>query len=109
MVQHGAPSPTAAFFDAPGRPIFAGRFGNAENGSIDGPGLFVLDLGLFKDFKVGRRRSCASRSRPRTSPTTRTTANPAPNLTSPNYGRITSLPPGTLGSRVIVLGARFIF
>src|SRR6185436_1886785 len=40
-----------AFFNAAGRPIFAARFGNAEKGSIDGPGLYAIDLGLFKEFK----------------------------------------------------------
>ena len=41
-----------AFFDAAGRPIFAGRWGNAEKGGIAGPGLYAIDLGLFKDFKL---------------------------------------------------------
>jgi hypothetical protein len=36
-------------------------------------------------------------------------ANPVTDLSSPNYGKITSLAAGTLGSRVIVLGARFVF
>ena len=59
-----------------------------------GPGFFVLDLGLFKDFKLGPTPGCGSRPRPRTSPTTRTTGNPVTDLTSPNYGRITSLAAG---------------
>src|SRR6185295_940098 len=40
------------FFDASGRAIFIGRFGNAGKGIIDGPGLVTLDAGLFKDFTV---------------------------------------------------------
>jgi hypothetical protein len=100
---------TAAFFDAQGRPIFAGRFGNAENGSIDGPGLFTLDLGLFKDFKLGptaKLRVQVQASNVTNHPNYGT---PDTNLSSPNYGRITALQKGTLGSRVVVVGARVTF
>jgi hypothetical protein len=34
---------------------------------------------------------------------------PETNITSPNYGRITTLLPNTLGSRIVVLGARLTF
>jgi hypothetical protein len=100
---------TAAFFDAQGRPIFAGRFGTAQNGTIDGPGQFVLDLGLFKDFKLrgpARLRLQVQASNATNHPNY---AAPDTNLSSANYGRITRLAPGTLGSRVVVLGARLTF
>ena len=43
----------AAFRDAQGRSIFAGRFGNAEKGTILGPGAWNVDLAAFKDFRLG--------------------------------------------------------
>lgn len=98
-----------AFFNAAGQPIFAGRFGNAEKGSITGPGFYVLDLGLFKDFAFagsGRLRFQVQAQNVTNHPNL---GNPVTNLTSPNYGKITSLLPGTLGSRVVVAGARLSF
>jgi Carboxypeptidase regulatory-like domain/TonB dependent receptor len=99
----------AAFFDAQGRPIFAGRFGNAENGTIDGPGSFVLDFGLFKDFKIGETAKVRVQAQASNVTNHPNYANPVTDLSSPNYGRITGLATGTLGSRVVVLGARFVF
>jgi hypothetical protein len=99
----------AAFFDAQGRPIFAGRFGNAPNGSIDGPGIFVIDFGVFKDFKLGGSAKLRVQAQASNVTNHPNYANPVTDLTSPNYGRITALAPGTLGTRVVVLGARFVF
>jgi hypothetical protein len=99
----------AAFLNAQGRPIFAGRFGNAPNGSIDGPGYFVLDFGLFKDFRIGQNAKLRLQAQASNVTNHPNLANPVTDLTSPNYGRITSLAAGTLGSRVVVLGARFVF
>lgn len=99
----------AAFFDAQGRPIFAGRFGDAPNGSIDGPGSFVLDFGLFKDFKIGTSSKLRVQAQASNVTNHPNYANPVTDLSNPNYGRITSLASGTLGSRVVVLGARFVF
>jgi hypothetical protein len=99
----------AAFFDAFGRAIFAGRFGNAKKGSILGPGLFTIDLGLLKDFTL--RGDVVLRLEVQA----QNVANhpnfgiPDTNLSSPNYGRITTLLPGALGSRVVVVGARLTF
>jgi hypothetical protein len=100
---------TAAFFDAQGRPIFAGRFGDAPNGTIDGPGQFVLDLGLFKDFKIGATSSLRVQVQAANATNHPNLGLPVTNLSSPTYGQITSLAPGTLGGRVVVLGARFVF
>ena len=98
-----------AFFDAAGRPIFAGRFGNAEKGSILGPGLYTIDLGLFKDFRL--RGDLALRIHVLAQNVTNhpNLGIPDTNLSSPNYGRITTLLPGALGSRVVVVGARLTF
>ena len=98
-----------AFFNAQGRPIFAGRFGNAPNGSIDGPGYFVLDFGLFKDFRIGQSAKLRVQAQASNVTNHPNYANPVTDLTSPTYGRITALAPGTLGSRVVVLGARVVF
>jgi len=98
-----------AFFNAAGRPIFAGRWGDAEKGSITGPGLYTIDLGLFKEFKI--RGDAALRVQVQAQNVTNhpNFGNPNTDLSSPNYGRITSLAGGTLGSRVVVLGARLTF
>jgi Carboxypeptidase regulatory-like domain/TonB dependent receptor len=100
---------TAAFFDAQGRPIFAGRFGNAPNGAIEGPGYFELDFGLFKDFKIGTSAKLRVQAQASNVTNHPNYANPVTDLSSPNYGQVTSLAGGTLGSRVIVLGARVVF
>lgn len=100
---------TEAFFDAQGRPIFAGRFGQAPNGAIDGPGYVVLDLGLFKDFRIGQRAKLRIQAQASNVTNHPNYANPVTDLSNPNYGKITSLAAGTLGGRVIVLGARFVF
>ena len=34
--------------------LFVGRFGNAGNGVIDGPGLISIDVGAFKEFAIRR-------------------------------------------------------
>jgi hypothetical protein len=96
------------FRDAQGRAIFAGRFGNAEKGSIIGPGAWNVDLAAFKDFRFSTRARVqlnlfvtnlfnhASWGRPDT------------NVTSPNYGRITALNP-TFPLRTIVVGGRILY
>ena len=45
-----------AFRDAQGRSIFAGRFGDAEKGSIVGPGAWNVDFAAFKDVRLGQAR-----------------------------------------------------
>jgi carboxypeptidase family protein/TonB-dependent receptor-like protein len=98
-----------AFFNAAGRPIFAGRWGDAEKGSIAGPGLYTIDLGLFKDFKITGDTRLRFQVQAQNVTNHPNYGFPNTDLTSPNYGRITSLARGTLGSRVVVLGARLTF
>jgi hypothetical protein len=98
----------AAFRDAQGRSIFAGRFGNAEKGTIIGPGAWNVDLAAFKDFRLSTRATArfnvfvtnlfnhANWGRPET------------NVTSTNYGRITSLT-SLFPTRTIMLGARLTY
>jgi hypothetical protein len=99
----------AAFFNAAGRPIFAGRWGNAQKGNIAGPGLYTIDLGLFKDFKITGDTRLRFQVQAQNVTNHPNLGFPNTDLTSPNYGRITLLAPGTLGSRVVVLGARLTF
>jgi hypothetical protein len=98
-----------AFFNAAGQPIFAGRFGNAPKGSITGPGFYVLDMGLFKDFVLAGNARLRVQVQAQNVTNHPNLGNPVTNLTSPSYGQITSLLPGTLGSRVVVVGARLSF
>jgi carboxypeptidase family protein len=98
-----------AFFDAAGRPIFAGRWGDAQKGSIDGPGRYTIDLGLFKDFKVSGDAKLRVQVQAQNVTNHPNLGIPNTDLSSPNYGRITELAKDTLGSRVVVLGARLTF
>jgi hypothetical protein len=96
------------FFDGSGRAIFAGRFGNAGKGIIEGPGLVTLDAGLFKDFVLTERWRFRLQSQVRNLPNHPNFGNPDMNLTSGNYNKIRSLL-GNASTRVIVVGARIIF
>ena len=98
-----------AFFNAAGRPIFIGRFGNAEKGSILGPGLYTIDLGLFKEFKLTGDMGLKLSVQAQNVTNHPNYGLPETNLSSPNYGRITTLQPGVLGSRIVVVGARLQF
>lgn len=98
----------ASFRDAAGRSIFAGRFGNAEKGNIVGPGVWNVDLAAMKDFRLnGHFRASvnvfvtnifnhANWGRPDT------------NVTSANYGRITTLN-ADFPLRRVVVGGRLTF
>lgn len=98
----------AGFQDANGRPIFAGRFGTAEKGSIVGPGAWNVDLAAFKDVRLGAAATLrlnlfitnvfnhANWGRPDT------------NVNSATYGRITSLNPN-FPLRQMVVGGRVSF
>lgn len=98
----------AGFRAADGRAIFAGRFGDAEKGVIDGPGAWNVDLAAFKDVRftssatlrfnvfVTNLFNHANWGRPDT------------NVTSATYGSITSLN-SIFPLRTVVLGGRFTF
>jgi len=96
------------FFDASGRPIFIGRFGNAGKGIIDGPGLVSLDAALFKDFAFTERWRVRLQSQVRNLPNHPNFANPDMNLSSSNYNKIRALA-ANANTRVIVVGARITF
>ena len=88
--------------------LFVGRFGNAGNGVITGPGLISIDVGAFKDFAIRERLKFRIQTQIRNFPNHPNLGVPETNLVSGNYGRITSLN-GSTTARVVVVGARFIF
>jgi hypothetical protein len=95
----------AAFRDAEGRAIFAGRFGNAEKGTIDGPGAWNVDLAAFKDVRLGDRATARFNVFVTNLFNHPNWGRPETNVTSANYGRITSLS-SLFPLRTIVVGAR---
>jgi hypothetical protein len=101
-----------AFFDAAGQPIFAGRFGNAQKGNVLGPGLYTIDMGLFKDFKIHGDTALRVQIQAQNVTNHPNLGIPEMDLSSPNYGRITTLAGpagGPLASRIVVVGARLTF
>ena len=98
----------AAFRDAQGRSIFAGRFGNAEKGNIVGPGVWNVDFAAFKDVALGARATARVNVFVTNLFNHPNWGRPETNLTSANYGRITSLSP-IFPLRTIVLGGRITY
>ena len=88
--------------------LFVGRFGNAGNGVITGPGLISIDAAAFKDFKIRESLTFRIQTQIRNFPNHPNFGQPEGNLNSGNYGRITSLN-GSTGARVVLVGARFTF
>ena len=88
--------------------LFVGRFGNAGNGVITGPGLISIDAGAFKDFTIRESLKFRIQTQIRNFPNHANLGVPEGNLNSANYGRITSLN-GSTTARIVVVGARFIF
>src|SRR5262249_28397779 len=78
---------TQAFFRG-STPIFAGRFGNAGKGIIDGPGMTSIDVGAFKDFSIREGLKFRLQTQVRNFPNHPNFAPPETNLSSGNYGKI---------------------
>lgn len=98
----------AAFRDASGRSIFTGRFGNAEKGAIIGPGVWNVDFAAMKDFRVGSQMRASVNVFVTNLFNHANWGRPDTNVTSANYGRITSLN-SDFPLRRIVLGGRLTF
>jgi hypothetical protein len=98
----------AAFRDAQGRSIFAGRFGDAAKGNIIGPGFWNVDLAAFKDVRMGARATARFNVYVTNVFNHPNWGRPETNVTSTNYGRITSLNTIT-PLRTIVLGGRISY
>ncbi len=91
---------TAAF--APNPP---GTFGTAGRNIIQGPGLFVVNLGAIKSFRLGEQRLVEIRTEFFNLLNRVNLGNPNTNLSSTKFGYVT-----TAGEpRVIQLAAKFVF
>lgn len=97
-----------AFRNASGQSIFAGRFGNAEKGVIDGPGSWNVDLAAMKDVRLAARLALRFNVYVTNLFNHANWGRPETNVTSANYGRISSLNT-TFPLRTIVLGARLTY
>ncbi len=76
------------------------RFGTSGRNIASGPGLFALNLALFKSFRVKDRYAAEFRAETFNFTNTPQFANPSTSLTSSTYGYVT----GTLGSGTGVNG-----
>ena len=90
-------------------------FGTSGRNIISGPGLFALNLSLFKNFKVRERASVELRCETFNLTNTPQFANPQGSLTSSTFGYVTSTlgsgtgVNGTGGGRALQLGAKVSF
>ncbi len=98
----------AAFRDANGRSIFVGRFGNAEKGAIMGPGVWNVDFAAMKDFGLSSQVRASVNVFVTNLFNHANWGRPDTNVTSANYGRITTLN-SDFPLRRIVLGGRLTF
>ena len=90
-------------------------FGNVGRNVISGPGLFALNLSLFKVFKITERWQFELRCDSFNLTNTPQFANPSTDITSSTFGRVTSTLSsgtgvnGTGGGRALQLGAKLTF
>jgi len=70
------------------------RFGNSGPGIITGPGIFNLDVGMYKDFNLSERFKLQFRSEFFNSLNTANFQNPSMSLTAGNYGQISGAADG---------------
>jgi hypothetical protein len=73
-----------------GDPNPIGRFGNAQNGSVVGPGLVNLSTGLSKQFAITERVSLRAEGTFTNVLNHTNLGNPAMNIASSTFGRITT-------------------
>jgi hypothetical protein len=91
------------------------RFGTSGRQIFDGPGLFALNLSLFKHFKFGEKAELELRGETFNFTNTPQFANPQASLTNAQFGYVTSTlgsgtgVNGTGGGRAIQLGAKLSF
>jgi hypothetical protein len=92
-------------------PPGAGRFGTCGVGILEGPGLFDVDLGLFKRFKMGDRLGLRVEATFTNVFNHTNFAPPSTNVSNPaTFGVLQSvLPPGAGGNRTGQLAARIDF
>ena len=115
----GVGTPTATWFDPssfcpvvasnppPGCPVSAnGVLGNVARYAFRGPRFFNLDAGVFRRFAVTERTGLELRAQAFSVTNTPQFANPSADITSANFGKITT---ADGGSRSVELGAKFTF
>jgi len=90
-------------------------FGTSGRNIISGPGLFALNLSLFKNFKIRERANVELRCETFNLTNSPQFANPSASTTSSTYGYVTSTigsgtgVNGTGGGRALQLGAKVSF
>lgn len=72
-----------------------GTFGNMGAGAIRGPGAFVLNLALIRDFQIREHQTLEVRGEAFNLPNWTNVYNPVTNLTASNFGQI--VPSSTAG------------
>src|SRR6185437_14801806 len=95
---------TTSSFAVPG----PNRFGNAGRNTIRGPHLSNYDLSLFRTFAVGERFKLEMRGEVYNLTNSSHFTNPSGNISSANFGIITSTLNG-YGNRQLQVAARLLF
>jgi len=91
------------------------RFGTTGRNIFSGPGLFALNLALFKTFKMGERASLELRAETFNFTNSPQFSNPQTSLTNSTFGYVTGTigsgtgVNGTGGGRALQLGAKIRF
>lgn len=91
------------------------RFGTSGRNSLSGPGLFGLNLSLFKNFEINERFKSELRLETFNATNTPQFANPQTSLTNATFGMVTSTlgsgtgVNGTGGGRAVQLGLKVRF
>lgn len=94
---------TACFVSPPGPPVY--RFGNAGRNILRGDHIRDVDLGIYKNFKVGESRSLQIRFEGFNVFNWPSFGLPGATVNTPSYGQINSASAG----RQIQMGAKFYF
>jgi hypothetical protein len=86
-------------------PNAIGTFGNLGRNALRGPGLFNVDLGLFKDFQVSETKTFQLRLEAFNALNHTNFGAPVTRLASPAAGRILSAG----SARIVQIGLKFLF
>ena len=87
----------------------ANTFGNLGRNILSGPGFVNLDFSAFKKFAFTERYNLELRFESFNFTNTPKFSNPNGDITSPNFGRVTSAQGPPNGPREIQLGLKFVF
>lgn len=87
----------------------ARTFGNLGRNSLQGPAFFGLDFSIFRNFQIKERIRIEFRAESFNVTNTAAFGNPNGDITSPNFGKITTTDGNLNGPRVIQLGLKVVF